>query len=300
VAHSRLVISLCALCLCACVGIPPAYGSFAASAKVQTESAHAKRKAHRSQACTNHSSSDAGKRRSQRVPTGKTSSFHATNKHGGRTPSKPGCQKSRTKPHHPAVTPKPAPAPAPQSPSNSQPSNSASTYGQTPTPPSPTGAAACTGTTLVPDKHDLESIRAAVVCLVNRERAAQGETALTPNEQLEQSAQGHTDSMVSENYFEHISPQGETPVMRMRAAGYIYSSRIGYDVGENIGWGTLADSTPRMIVAAWMASPGHRANILNSHFRDTAVGVSPSLPSSLTRNQAGGIYTQDFGVITTG
>ena len=83
------------------------------------------------------------------------------------------------------------------------------------------------------------------------------------------------------------------------AAGYIYSSRIGYDVGENIGWGTLADSTPRAIVAAWMASPGHRANILNSHFRDTAIGVSPRLPSSLTRSQAGGIYTQDFGVITT-
>ena len=81
----------------------------------------------------------------------------------------------------------------------------------------------------------------------------------------------------------------------MRATGYISSSRIGYEVGENIGWGTLWEATPRAIVAAWMASPGHRANILDARFRDTAIGVSPHPPSSLARGQAGAIYTQDFG-----
>jgi hypothetical protein len=49
------------------------------------------------------------------------------------------------------------------------------------------------------------------------------------------------------------------------------------------------------MVAAWMSSPGHRANILDPRFRDTAVGVSPHPPSSLARGQAGAIYTQDFG-----
>jgi uncharacterized protein YkwD len=44
-----------------------------------------------------------------------------------------------------------------------------------------------------------------------------------------------------------------------------------------------------------MASPRHRANILDARFRDTAVGVSPHPPSSLARGQAGAIYTQDFG-----
>jgi uncharacterized protein YkwD len=298
VAHSRLVISLCALCLCGCVGISPAFGSSGASAKVQTKSGHQKRKAHRSQACAKRSSSHARKHKTKRAATGKASSFHSTSNHGRRTPGNRGCRKRRAKGHQPAGTPKPSSAP--QTPAPQTPANSPSSYGQTPTPPGVPGAQSCTDTTLVPNKQDLEEIRTAVICLVNRERVAQGESALTPNAQLEQSAQAHTDSMVSENYFEHISPQGETPVMRMRAAGYIYSSRIGYDVGENIGWGTLADSTPRAIVAAWMVSPGHRANILNSHFRDTAIGVSPRLPSSLTRSQAGGIYTQDFGVITTG
>ena len=49
-----------------------------------------------------------------------------------------------------------------------------------------------------------------------------------------------------------------------------------------------------------MASPGHRANILDAHFRDTAIAVSPHVPSSLSQGQPGGIYTQDFGVIITG
>ena len=51
------------------------------------------------------------------------------------------------------------------------------------------------------------------------------------------------------------------------------------------------------MVEAWMSSAGHRANILDRHFRDTAVGVSPHVPRSLSRGHAGGIYTQDFGVI---
>jgi uncharacterized protein YkwD len=292
VAHPRLVISLCALCLCGCVGISPAFGSFAASAKVQGKSAHAKRRAHRAQACATRSRSHASKRKTKRAPAGRASSFHSTSKHG-RTHNNQGCRKRRASGHHTSGTHTPSTAPQ-------APANSPSSYGQTPAPPGAPGAQPCADSTRVPNQQDLDAIRAAVICLVNRERVAQGVSALSTNAKLEQSAQAHTDSMVTENYFEHISPQGETPLMRMRAAGYIYSSHIGYEVGENIGWGTLADSTPRAIVAAWMASPGHRANILNPHFRDTAIGVSPRLPSLLTRSHSGGLYTQDFGVIITG
>jgi uncharacterized protein YkwD len=102
------------------------------------------------------------------------------------------------------------------------------------------------------------------------------------------------------DYFEHVGPKGDTPVERMRSTGYIYSDRVGYEIGENIGWGTLWLATPRAVVAAWMASPDHRANILDPRFRDTAIGVSPHPPSSLAHGQGGAIYTQDFGVIVTG
>jgi uncharacterized protein YkwD len=156
-------------------------------------------------------------------------------------------------------------------------------------------ASACPGADLQPTATDLASIRAATLCLVNRERARHGERPLAPNRRLERAAQAHTESMALEDYGEHDGPQGETPSSRMRAAGYIYSSRMGYEVGENIGWGTLWLATPRAIVAGWMASPGHRAEILDAHFRNTAVGVCPHPPSSLAGGQAGAIYTQDFG-----
>ena len=98
------------------------------------------------------------------------------------------------------------------------------------------------------------------------------------------------------DYFAHIGRSGETPLMRIRRSGYIYSSSLGFEVGENIGWGSLWLGTPNAVVAAWMASPGHRANILDGRFRDTGIGVSPHV-GQLAGGQAGGIYTQDFGVL---
>jgi uncharacterized protein YkwD len=161
-------------------------------------------------------------------------------------------------------------------------------------------AGGCPDADLAPTQWDVERVRDATMCLINRERAAHGESPLQPNSRLERAAQSHTESMAFGDYFEHVGPRGDTPGDRMRASGYIYSSQVGYEIAENIAWGTLSQGTPRAIVAAWMSSAGHRENILDPRFRDTAVGVSPHLPGSLAHGQSGGIYTQDFGVIITG
>jgi uncharacterized protein YkwD len=97
------------------------------------------------------------------------------------------------------------------------------------------------------------------------------------------------------DYFEHVGPRGDTPSQRMRAAGYL-SGAQGYEVGENIAFGTGWLATPRAIVAAWMGSPGHRANILNARFRDTGIGAFAHPPASFSGGQRGAIYTEDFGV----
>lgn len=178
-----------------------------------------------------------------------------------------------------------------------------SSYGVRPASPSShtqalaTPSGACQDSNLKPTPENLERIRAATLCLVNHERATRGESALRLDGHLAQAAQAHTESMAGGDYFDHTGPGGQTPLDRMRAAGYIYSSRLGYEIGENIAWGTGSLGTPSAIVAAWMASPGHRANILDARYRDTAIGVSPHPPRSLAHGQAGGIYTQDFGVI---
>jgi uncharacterized protein YkwD len=154
----------------------------------------------------------------------------------------------------------------------------------------------CAHTQLTPTARNIKLIRAATLCLINRERVTRGERPLRANRRLRRAAQAHTDSMAFGDYFEHVGPAGQTPLARMRDAGYI-SSRAGYEVGENIAWGTLSLSTPRAIVATWMASPGHRANILDPRYRETGIGVSPHPPAALAHGQAGAIYTQDFGVI---
>lgn len=158
----------------------------------------------------------------------------------------------------------------------------------------------CANADITPTPANLTEVRAATLCLINRERAAHGERPLQANGRLERAAQGHTEDMVSQDYFSHYGPSGEGPASRMRATGYIYSSNIGYEVGENIAWGSLYMATPRAIVEAWMQSPGHRENILDARFKNTAIGVLAALPSSYGKGQQGAIYTQDFGVIITG
>jgi uncharacterized protein YkwD len=154
----------------------------------------------------------------------------------------------------------------------------------------------CPDAGLMPSQSNAQLIRGATLCLINRERTTRGEHALTWSAALIASAQQHTQSMVVDGYFEHYGPDGQSPIARMRSTGYI-SSNVGYEVGENIAWGTEQGATPAAVVSAWMASAGHRANILNAAFRETGIGVSPALPASLSEGQPGSMYTQDFGVI---
>ena len=164
----------------------------------------------------------------------------------------------------------------------------------------PTDGTGCEGTSLMPSTANVSLIAAATLCLVNRERTARGERPLSANTDLTRAAQGHTISMTRGGYFEHESPYGQTMLQRIESSGYIPGPNVGYELGENIAWGSLGNATPAAIVAAWMASRGHRENILNPNYRDSGMGVSPDLPTSFAGGQAGAIYTQDFGAILTG
>ena len=156
--------------------------------------------------------------------------------------------------------------------------------------------AACEGAGLQPTEADLAVVRAATLCLVNRERDSHGQGPLATNSDLQNAAQGHSESMASGAYFEHTGPGGSF-LERIRESGYLPGPNALYSVGENIAYGSLRDATPEAIVAAWMASPGHRANILNSAFREVGIGVVPRLPPSLGGGEAGAMYTEDFGVV---
>lgn len=105
-----------------------------------------------------------------------------------------------------------------------------------------------------------------VLTLVNRERALVGAPALQSDTQAERAAKAHVEDMAGRGYFDHVSPEGWTPEDRLRMTG-----GSGYSlVGENIAVGqrTAAD-----VMAAWMASPGHRMNLLDPRFTHLGVGV---------------------------
>ena len=84
--------------------------------------------------------------------------------------------------------------------------------------------------------------------------------ALTWNAQLTQASLVHSDDMVALNFFSHTGSGGGNTGQRATAAGYSWMT-----VGENIAAGQPDMAT---VVAAWMASPGHCANIMNNRFRD--------------------------------
>jgi uncharacterized protein YkwD len=155
----------------------------------------------------------------------------------------------------------------------------------------------CQNTNLTPEPANLPLVRAAVLCLINDERVQNGREPLVLNTHLEEAAESHGREMIAEDYFAHVSPAGMTPVDRVRRAGYIPSPEVGYVIGENLAWGTLTLSTPAAIVAAWINSPEHLANILEGSYRETGIDVRPEAPASLAEDAQGALYTQEFGVI---
>jgi uncharacterized protein YkwD len=158
-------------------------------------------------------------------------------------------------------------------------------------------ATPCQNTELVPGSDNLTTVRAAVLCLINRTRAEHSESPLLANAQLEEAAESHCQELIADDYFAHVSPSGETPVDRIEKTGYVPGPSVGYVIGENLAWGTYGLATPQSIVAAWIASPGHLANILESQYRETGIAITPAIPESLGEGNPGATYAQEFGVI---
>lgn len=117
---------------------------------------------------------------------------------------------------------------------------------------------------------NLANFQAEVLDRVNGYRAAgalcgsQGGFAaaarLAWNAALSQAALVHSDDMVSANYFSHTGSDGSTASQRATAAGYVWQA-----FGENIAAG---QPDVAAVMAAWMASAGHCANIMRASFRD--------------------------------
>jgi uncharacterized protein YkwD len=151
----------------------------------------------------------------------------------------------------------------------------------------------CENTHLQPAPDNLSDVRAAVLCLHNRERGARGLPLLRESAKLRRAAQGHSSDMVASRFFAHESPSGTDMAARILGTGYARDQ--GWSLGENIAWGTGSLATAAEIQSAWMESPGHKANILRRQFREIGIGIAVGAPVD-AGGMDGATYTADFGV----
>jgi uncharacterized protein YkwD len=96
--------------------------------------------------------------------------------------------------------------------------------------------------------------------------------ALALNSQLTSAAYGHSADMAARNYFSHTSLDGRSMVDRINASGYDWST-----VGENIAAGY---NTMQEVVAGWMGSDGHCANLMNPRFTEFGLACARNANST--------------------
>ena len=95
-----------------------------------------------------------------------------------------------------------------------------------------------------------------------------GLSALTLNSKLAAAAQAKANDMVARNYWSHNTPDGKEPWVFIDAAGYEYQK-----AGENLAYGF---ATSEDAVTGWMNSPSHRANILDTAYKEVGFGFANS------------------------
>jgi uncharacterized protein YkwD len=143
------------------------------------------------------------------------------------------------------------------------------------------GARACANANTPVGATSRQATKDAVVCLINRQRAARGLPALRESRRLDRSSQGWTNTMVATGAFTH----GADFAARISAVGFAWRA-----AGENIATGFL---TPRAVVNAWMGSTGHCQNILNPSYSDVGTGV---VHRNVGFKGNGATWTQDFAL----
>jgi uncharacterized protein YkwD len=112
--------------------------------------------------------------------------------------------------------------------------------------------------------------RAMVLEVMNAQRLRRGLPPLHRNARLDAAAADRVRDMFERRYFDHVAPDGTQPFVWVRRRGYSYSL-----LGENLATGQRG---ARQVVEQWMASSGHRANILGD-FEDAGIAIAEGSPT---------------------
>lgn len=153
--------------------------------------------------------------------------------------------------------------------------------------------------TTAPTPLDPEQLALRLHELINREREKAALSPLAWSPDLHGIAWRHSRDMAARSYLGHVNPEGETPTDRGERAGYVCRRNEGDSVveglAENLFQNHLYRSIHRLIidgrgqtiredktleeiavstVTGWMASEGHRQNILGAAYGATGIGIA--------------------------
>jgi len=141
-----------------------------------------------------------------------------------------------------------------------------------------------------PISNKTKDIEKLIFIYTNDQRKKYGLNELTWDDNLADIAREHSLDMATNNFFDHTNLKGEDPTDRAIRHQYPIKKRLDrrtYSVGiaenigsmptgnvEGIGYVYSDEDIGNALVNSWMASPGHRENILNSEYDVIGVGVA--------------------------
>jgi uncharacterized protein YkwD len=151
-----------------------------------------------------------------------------------------------------------------------------------------------TGSARTPKTTQMVQLQAALLAQINAFRVAHGLSRLQINGALTGAADGHSGQMAKLGYFSHSSANGQSFSQRL-AQVYSPHGFHSWTVGENLVWGG-PDIGAVSAFKAWLASPPHRANLMNPRWREVGLGaVHSTRAPGVYGGRAATIVTADFG-----
>jgi uncharacterized protein YkwD len=125
------------------------------------------------------------------------------------------------------------------------------------------------------------SSEAGVLAAVNVARSTRGLRPLRLDLTLRSAARSHSTDMLRRNYFAHGA-------FATRMASFHVQGR---QAGENLAWGSGLYGQAGTMIAEWLASPEHRANLLSPGFSRIGIGL---VRGSFQGTAGATVVTADF------
>jgi uncharacterized protein YkwD len=144
----------------------------------------------------------------------------------------------------------------------------------------------------------MQALDQQILVALNRTRAQHGLRPLVVSGDLDAAAAAHSRAMLRQGFFNHNAPGGATFGTRVRSF-YRSAGYTTWSIGENLIFDKRQMSAD-FAIASWLASPAHRANMLNPTWRE--VGIATLSAKSSSGVFGGGpawVVTMDFGARTS-